>query len=92
MDRQVQSGKKTVFLICFFIKYETKLVLICRFFIYNAQWAKNSAIRNKCKRAIKFQKLVLLFCGRQNRTVQNLFIALFGTNLEIYIPTYLGNH
>ena len=26
MDRQVQSGKKTVFLICFFIKYETKLV------------------------------------------------------------------
>ena len=53
MDRQVQSGKKTVFLICFFIKYETKLVLICRFFIYNAQWAKNSAI--------KFQKLVL-FC------------------------------
>ena len=88
MDRQVQSGKKTVFLICFFIKYETKLVLICRFFIYNAQWAKNSAIRNSWISA-KISKIsTFLWPAEENSAVDSLYCTFwdkFG-NLYTYIP------
>ena len=86
MDRQVQSGKKTVFLICFFIKYETKLVDVE--FLFITHIGLKIVQLGIAGYVQKFQKLIL-FCGRQKRTVQILLIALFGTDLEIYILTYL---